>query len=160
MLTQARVRELYNFDGAHLLRSSNRNGQLKGTEPGFLATGGYKQISVDGNIYMYHHIVWLWETGSLPELELDHIDQDKTNNSISNLRECNATINCQNRPLRLDNKSGTNGVYSHRNKWKAMIRVNKKLIHLGVFDTKELAIKAREKADIKYGFHKNHGKEI
>ena len=160
-IEQSRVRELYNYDGVKLLRRTSRGGQEVGSEPGFISSGEYKQISVDGKTYMYHHIVWLWETGRLPTSELDHIDRNKTNNSISNLRECTPTENCQNRPLRIDNKTGVNGVYlkKGRNKYQAMIRVNKKLISLGMFDTIEEATIAREEANIKYGFSNSHGGE-
>ena len=110
-LTQSRIKELYDYDGVKLLRKESRNGQDQGSEPGFESSGGYIQLSVDGKTYMYHHIVWLWETGRLPSMQIDHMDRNKKNNSISNLRECTATVNSQNRPLRSDNKSGTNGVY-------------------------------------------------
>lgn len=58
------------------------------------------------------------------------------------------------------NASGMMGVrwLSKSKKWQADIRVNKSFIYLGRWEDKQLAIQARQKAEIKYGFHENHGR--
>jgi len=72
----------------------------------------------------------------------------------------NACINAKNLPLYVNNTSGIMGVSFHRRqrKWNARIMVDKKPIHLGSLTTMEKAIEARKEAEIKYGFHYNHGK--
>lgn len=84
----------------------------------------------------------------------DHINGDIYDNRKSNLRICTPSQNNQNARKSTRNKSGYKGVYwvHHRglNKWLANICVNSKLKHLGYFETKEDAIKARKDAEIKY----------
>jgi hypothetical protein len=64
--------------------------------------------------------------------------------------------------LRKNNKSGFNGVCfdKSKNKWKSSIHFNNKEIHLGRFYNLADAIKCRKQANIKYGFHENHGLNI
>lgn len=75
---------------------------------------------------------------------VDHIDLNKLNNRRSNLRLATIITNGQNRPIRDDNKSGYKGVAWHRggNKWQAYININKKRVHLGLYDNIEDAYKA------------------
>lgn len=98
-------------------------------------------------------------TGEFPEGQIDHVNQIKTDNRFENLREVTNTINHQNIQLQKNNKSGVHGVGFHKTtkKWRACIKVNGKLIHLGLYSEKDLAIKARKEAEVKYKFHKNHG---
>ena len=98
-------------------------------------------------------------TGEFPKEDMDHIDHIKTNNKWSNLREVSNQENHKNLKKNVNNKSGVSGVWwdAQRTKWIAHITVARKKIHLGVFKTKEGAVKARKEAEIKYGFHENHG---
>ncbi len=160
-MTQVRLIELFDYDNntGNLLRKQSRNGQPAGKAIGFKSTGGYLQASVDGTTYMLHRLIWMYHHGQFPENEIDHDDRVKTNNKISNLIDKTTIENCQNRPLRSDNKSEFNGVcyQDHTGKWNAHIRVNKELINLGSFKTKEEAILKRKEANETYSFHKNHG---
>jgi hypothetical protein len=76
---------------------------------------------------------------------VDHIDNDRQNNKLINLRFATPQQNQQNRSINKNNKSGTKGVSwnKQRNKWTAQIRINGKLIHLGSFLNKEDAINIR-----------------
>ena len=89
---------------------------------------------------------------------VDHIDHDKTNNNVNNLRYATDSENCQNRSITSKNTSGAVGVSfrSDINKWCANIRVNKKQKHLGFFVLKEDAIRVRQEAEIQhYGEFRN-----
>ena len=86
------------------------------------------------------------------DMVVDHINLNPLDNRKMNLRICTKQQNEMNRPLRNNNTSGITGVSLHKqtNKWRAYIEYNQKYIHLGLFDTKEDAVKAREQAEIKY----------
>lgn len=89
-------------------------------------------------------------------MQVDHIDGDSLNNRRYNLRICTVSENNKNRPISKLNKSGATGVgwYKRGNGgeygWKAYIKVNKKLINLGFYDTFEDALEVRLKAEEKY----------
>ncbi|KOR44999.1 Fis family transcriptional regulator [Xanthomonas oryzae] len=123
-----------------------------GDVAGCPASGGYLQVRVHGKQYLAHRLAWLLSTGNWPSQHLDHIDGCKTNNKIDNLRECSNAENHQNKGKYKNNTSGVPGVFwdKHAKKWKARIRVQGKLIHLGYFDTLEEAAQARAAAKARY----------
>ena len=79
----------------------------------------------------------------------DHIDRNPFNNKKSNLRLATRQENNRNCSISTNNTSGITGItwYSRKNKWIAYIGVDYKRIHLGYFENKEDAIKARLKAE-------------
>jgi len=121
---------------------------------------GYIQIGISLKSYYAHKLAWLFVHGKYPKGEIDHINGNKADNRITNLRDVTVKENQRNASLRKDNSSGFVGVcfYKKTGEWCAYIKVDGKRIHLGNFVDKELAILARKKANKKYGFHKNHGR--
>jgi len=118
-------------------------------------------ITVYRKRYLAHRLAWLYTYGTFPDGQIDHIDGNGNNNSISNLRVVDTLENAKNQKIAKNNKHGTIGIYKNNGRgkdWKASITVNGKFTHLGYFDTKEEAIAAREEAEVKYMFHENHGK--
>lgn len=105
---------------------------------------GYRQISVDGGIYLAHRLAWLYVHGVFPAGFLDHCDRDRMNNRINNLREVTGSQNQQNRLAPRNSTSGLKGVCwdKSRQKWSAHIRVNDKQKTIGRFDTREEAYAA------------------
>jgi hypothetical protein len=93
-------------------------------------------------------------------LQVDHIDGDTYNNRLNNLRVVTCQENMRNTKLSSRNKSGTIGVHlkSSTKRWEAHIGVERKFIYLGSYTNKDDAIKARRDAEVKYGFHENHGR--
>lgn len=145
MLTQKRLKELLHWNGSSFVWiSGHRKFRVAGSEH-----KGYILIRVDRKAYLAHRLVWLWIYGDFPKFDLDHIDRNKKNNAIENLREVTNSQNHQNQNIRSNNTTGTTGIYFRHDcgKWRAMIKVNGKQIHLGYFEDKSFAIAARKKAE-------------
>lgn len=120
---------------------------------------GYLQIRIAGKMYVQHRLAWMYVYGSMPDGDIDHINHDRTDNRIDNLRVVTKRVNNKNLSMRSNNTSGVTGVWwgKHVNKWVAEIHPDGKKIHLGVFDCLSDAAEARKVAELKYGFHENHG---
>lgn len=143
--------------GKLIARLPTRNNSI-GDELGSIHNHGYRAISICGKSYLAHRLIWLYMTGDLPE-QVDHIDHDRLNNRWENLRAVTSTTNSKNTGLSKNSKTKVNGVSYIKtlSKYRAYIMVNRKHIHLGVFEDINDAIEARKQADINYGFHPNHG---
>lgn len=109
---------------------------------------GYRHGTVNGRSMLTHRVIWKMVTGRSPEA-LDHINGDRTDNRLINLREASPTLNSSNRAIAINNKSGVIGVFwnAGRKCWQAQISMNGKRQHLGLFDTKEEAKAARKAAE-------------
>tara|TARA_R110001632_G_scaffold220720_1_gene350834 strand:+ start:473 stop:976 length:504 start_codon:yes stop_codon:yes gene_type:complete len=163
MITQKELKELVDYDNSTGLFAwrFGRVGAKKGAICGSKNKGsGYVEITLLRKSYLCHRLVFLYTTGSFPLGEVDHINHAKDDNRWCNLRDVHHLDNQKNRKIFKNNKSGTAGVswHSASKKWQAGIQVNYKSINLGYYDVLDEAIKAREDANIKYGFHINHGK--
>jgi hypothetical protein len=120
-----------------------------GKEAGRLRSDGYRHVKIDSKMYLIHRLIWLYITGRFPLDHIDHINRDRSDNRISNLRECSRSQNGANRPNQVNNAAKTKGVYlanwgGGKTKWKAQIYITdddgkKKMFYLGGFDTKEAA---------------------
>ena len=81
---------------------------------------------------------------------IDHIDTNKLNNMVSNLRWCSKSQNGMNRGKQLNNTTGEKGVSFYRDRFQAGIKLNGKRIHLGYFKTLEEASMAYKNAAAQY----------
>jgi len=111
--------------------------------------------------YFTHRIAWLIYYGEWPKNQIDHINQDPTDNRIENLRNVTEAENHKNRTLYNNNTTGYSGVSfnKQRGKYRAEICSNNIKKYLGYYDTAEEAAAARAVANINYNFHPNHGNE-
>ena len=136
MLTQARVRELFDYreDGC-LIRKVATGKTHRGAVAGCPSHHGYFIVGVNKRYYLLHRLVFLYHHGYLPENHVDHIDRDRSNNRIENLREVSHTCNLRNTGNHCTNTSGIKGVSwdASKNKWTATIMVSKRSFHLGRF---------------------------
>ena len=109
--------------------------------------------------YHTHRIAWLIYYGEWPKNEIDHINQDPTDNRIENLRDVTHAEYNKNRTLQKNNTTGYSGVsfYKRYGKYCAKIYINSIEKHLGYYDTAEEAAAVRAVASINYNFHPNHG---
>ena len=102
----------------------------------------YLRARLDNKNYFAHRLAWLYVHGEWPNGQIDHINGDKVDNRISNLRVATPAQNAQNlRKARSNSKSGLIGTiwYGKKNKWRACIRVEGKIKHLGYFEQAEQA---------------------
>jgi hypothetical protein len=114
---------------------------------------GYKRILHDGKYWLEHRLIWRMFYGNF-NYNLDHINGNKLDNRIENLRKCNQTQNTANSKIRSDNKSGYRGVVWHKatNKWQAQTMLKGKRIHIGLFNSKdEAALAYNYKAEELFG---------
>ena len=123
---------------------------------------GYYIGSIFRKKYLAHRIIWKILYNYDPS-ELDHIDGNILNNDISNLREVTNQINTLNQSIPKNNTSSCIGIdlikRKNYTKYRVRIGFNGKQIIVGIFDNLEEAIKERTKAEIKYDYHKNHGRK-
>ena len=127
---------------------------------GYVNKRGYRLIKYNGVRYKAHRIAWILFHGETAGGEMDHINGVKDDNRINNLRVVSTQENQRNTKLNNNNTSGHMGVHFHSRdkKWVARIKIDGKYIHLGYYSSIDEAVDARKKAEIKYGFHKNHGR--
>lgn len=153
-LTQERVRELFDYrEDGELIRRVRTAGRVHvGDVAGCLNNSGYKVIRVYGKLYRNHRLIWLWHNGYMPENGIDHIDRNKNNNKIENLREVSKVCNARNCNLSRNNSSSITGVAWLKKKgaWRASISILGKSIHLGLHDNILKAAKARWEAEVEH----------
>jgi hypothetical protein len=151
-LTSDYVRSILAYtpeDGTFRWRSPRPKVRV-GSIAGNTRPDGYKQIRIDGRIYLAHRLAWLWVTGSFPAdgQEIDHKNQLQGDNRFANLRESSHSQNMAHARLRSDNLSGMRGVHRHGAKLAAQITVAGKQCYLGVFANKYSAARAYDRAAI------------
>ena len=134
--TQEEVRNIfdYNPDSGKLIWKNHRSSKCrKGQSPNYIAPSGYISVQVNKKLYKAHRLIWLWWYGYLPENDIDHIDGDRTNNTLSNLREVSRSCNLFNRrdTKRISN-TGITGVYQEykTGRYHAKIFILGKSVHL------------------------------
>lgn len=156
-----RVRELVDYNpetGATVwkvrpLRPGNEhhdkiwNARFPGTPVGF-DNVGYLATSIDGERYLVHRLCWFLYYGSWPSKDIDHINGNKRDNRIVNLRLATDSQNLCNGKLRKDSTSGFKGVSldSRDGRWQAYLNVNGRRLSLGRYDTPEDAHAVRDAA--------------
>lgn len=121
---------------------------------------GYLKGAIFDKDYQTHRVVWALVHGSWPSGVIDHIDGNRSNNRIENLRDVQPVDNRKNTKIRCDSKTGIQGVRWHdkAKRWNAYITIDKRQINLGYFDRIEDARACRQAANAQYGFHPNHGR--
>ena len=139
--------------------ASQWNNKIAGTKAATLHPYGYMRIKINLTSYSAHRIAWLYMTGAWPSEHIDHINHDRSDNRFINLREVTAKDNTRNVSLYKNNRSGVHGVgwCDTRRKWTSGIGFNNRHIWLGAYETLLDAAAARKAAEVKYGFHENHG---
>lgn len=148
MLTQDYIKSVFHYNNGHLFWLGKRKGAPKNKPVGSLAHGGYLHCMLDGKHYLIHRLVFLYFNGYLPE-NVDHINGNRADNRIENLRAVTKKGNQQNmRKAFSTSKSGLLGAFlsGKTNKWFSCICTAGKRVHLGTFNSPEEAHEAYIKA--------------
>lgn len=125
---------------------------------GTLREDGYLESMIFGKVYKNHRLAIFYTTGKWPN-EVDHINGNRSDNRLINLRDVSKQDNMKNRGKNRNNTSGTSGItwFNQTNQWRVRINANGKRISLGLFDTIDEAVAARKGAERLLGYHQNHG---
>ena len=176
--TQARLRELFNYDpetGLLIWRDRPASdfankaahhsyvSRCRGRPAGHVQQQGYRKITIVKDIFPAHRLVWLFVLGEwvqYPEFEIDHVNGDRSDNRIQNLRKVTKSENQRNGSMRVTNTSGVNGVnwVKSKERWIARIWDGPRHVFLGQFTDLAAAAAARARAERDLGYHEGHGK--
>ena len=149
-----KVKSLLDYDpctGVFTWKVTKRR-MVKGAVAGFMTSTGYKRICILGHELKAHRLAWFYVYGCWPDGELDHINRNRIDNKISNLRNASRSVNSHNRSC--INKTGHLGIFYNKSKTKytAGIGYNNVFYRFGTFENIEDAIAAYKEAESKmYG---------
>jgi hypothetical protein len=132
-----------------------KDGKNIGKPAGWQQKNGYLRMSIKGKFYQAHRLVWLLFNGDMPKNYIDHINGQKNDNRIENLRDVTQQENTQNiKTARKNNKSGYLGVTKNKNLYQASIWVNGNNKKIGLYKTGIEAHQAylKEKSILHEGF--------
>ena len=154
-VSQERVLELFKYEDGKLFRRSDNK------EMGIYSQKHhrYARIVIDGKDHKLHRIIFLYHKGYLPDI-IDHINGDRYDNRIENLREANTYQNRQNSRIYSTSKSGVKNVYFdvRSNKWRVSFSINGKRKNFGIYsdleEAKQVATSMRDKYFKEFA---NHG---
>lgn len=154
-----RTKETNNGKGGRALTYANTRVAGK---PAFIGyhPDGYLTGAIFQKYVTAHRVAWALYHGRWPAKQIDHINGDRADNRIANLREVTTYENQQNRRMNKRNTSGCTGVFMYPGScnWHAHITVNGCYKKLGVFKNYDDAVRVRKAAEREYGFHVNHGR--
>jgi HNH endonuclease/AP2 domain len=148
MITQSRLQSLLSYNpetGIFVWRLHNSKRTKNSSSAGCLNKDtGYIQIKIDGHLYRAHRLAWFYVYGNFPIHQIDHINGNRSDNRIENLREATHLQNQHNQTKPRANNTGYKGVsfYAPLLKYRARIKLKNKEKHLGYFDTPEEAYEA------------------
>lgn len=147
-LTHEDLIENLNYDKQTGEFSWRRTAPGRRKRVGAIDAHGYLTIRLNYKTYKAHRLAWFYSYGKWPEFYIDHINRDRADNRIENLREVSPAENSQNLTLSIKNNSGYVGVSWSKimGKWQASIKHKRKKHYLGYFDTPEEAAKEYERA--------------
>jgi hypothetical protein len=162
MITQEELKELLNYNsetGVFTWKVSPARQVFSGDIAGTKRKDGYIQIKVKNKLILSHRLAWIYMYGYLPKY-IDHINGQRDDNRIINIREVSNQQNSLNSKISKNNTSGIKGVYwdKSRNKWTVRLSIDGKCKFFKRFDDIDLAKLVIEEVRNKYhGKYANHG---
>ena len=158
-MTQEYAHSLFEYKDGSLYWKAQKAPHVKiGAKVGSPAINGYESVMVDGRNWRIHRLVYLMQHGTLPEM-IDHINGNRSDNRIENLRAADRQTNAYNQVMKRNNKSGIKGVSwnNDRQKWAVRVNHNKKTYQKYVQDLELAELVAIEMRDKLHQQFANHG---
>jgi len=154
MITQSKLKEILDYDidtGVFTWKVSASSSVSVGSIAGAIDNKGYRRIGLNRTYKRAHRLAWFYVYGEWPKSQIDHINRNRDDNMLSNLRAANDQQNCRNRSPKI-NKFGVIGLsWCKRSKrFFARITIDRKTEYLGYFSDMFEAICARKSAENKY----------
>ncbi|WP_442907403.1 HNH endonuclease signature motif containing protein [Kaistia sp. MMO-174] len=136
------------------------NAHFAGKRAGSVNSQGYLEIGIFNKRHRAHLLAWLYENGEWPPSRVDHLNGERSDNRIANLRLAGRVDNARNQGLPSHNTSGVIGVHwmPRVGRWQARIMHEGRRMHLGYFAELQDAAQARALAEEEFGYHPNHGR--
>lgn len=160
MITKELLHSLFEYRDGELYHRKAIGPKKAGAKAGSRKADGVSHVRVEGSMQLVHRMVFLMHHGYLPEM-VDHINRDRSDNRIENLRAATHAQNAYNSIARVDSTSKIKNVnYNSRlKKWQVRVQANKQRFHAGCFDTLEkaekMAIELRNKLHGEFARHGN-----
>lgn len=149
-----RLRSILSYDPVtgDLTWKVNRRNVTAGSKAGYKRPSGYIYVRIDGRDYPAHRVAFALGHGVIEFGHLDHINGNRSDNRLTNLREVTSQENNRNCRVRSDNTSSYKGVDFRRARglYRARIKLNCREIHLGYFTSPKEAALAYDAAALKY----------
>jgi len=148
VINQQELHEIldYNPDtGEFFWKKKMGSRAMPGQSAGWKTSEGYIEIKIFGRAYKRARLAWLHVHGDWPEPCIDHINRNRSDDRLCNLRPANISQNNWNSKVRKDNNSGCRGVSKHGEKYVARISHEGKPIYIGIFETLSEASEAYTK---------------
>ena len=142
MITKEYLQKVFLYKNGFLLWKEQRGPVKPGSVAGTMNSRGYIHIRLDMNFHQAHRLIWIYFNGEIPEeMSVDHINRDRADNRIENLRLLTTSENNRN-SKRSDHTSV--GVWKVGGKYSAYYNTNGKRYYIGRFNTESEAIIARK----------------
>ena len=158
-----KCKELFEYrDGKLIWKVRTANNVKVGDVAGSLSKStGYYIVQIDGKRFRVSRIIYAMHFGDPGGMQVDHVNQNRKDNRIENLRLVTNQENQRNTTKQKNNSSGITGVSwdKGKQKWQVEIYVDGKNIHCGYFIHLGAAAVERKYQELKYGFHENHGSD-
>ncbi len=138
-----------------------RDRNLSGLEAGGIASpDGYRRVRINGQMCLAHRVIMAMMHGEWPAAQVDHINGNRADNRLCNLRSVQRATNSRNKGRYRNNRSGCTGVHWCKltSRWVAAIQKDGQRVPLGRFESLDDAIAARRAAEPAFDFHPNHGR--
>lgn len=145
MITQEYLKSVLHYNeitGVFTWKVSNSKKLKVGSIAGWYNTRGYVQITIKNKKYTAHRLAWLYMYGTDPKAQIDHVNGNKEDNRIDNLREVNNRENNQNKTVHRNGRLVGYSLHKNTKKYQARVNVNKKVIHIGLYNTPQEAHEA------------------
>ena len=159
-LTQGFLKEYFEYRDGHLywIKNQIRGPKMAGKKFGCNSLG-YIRGKIHQKGYAEHILIWLYHYGVWPKDQIDHINGNRSDNRLENLREVNNQQNQFNSSASRNSTSKYKGVSWHKasGKWQAKISIDRKHYYLGIYNTEQEAVKAYNNSAKFY--HKQYMKE-